>query len=415
MALSKDQLIQLSKDPRLTPEERRAALGMLQEALREPTEGWNEMSGWDKAGKLGDAVELGGGFIPNPAYRIPLVAAGGTLSAYSKGEDISNRLATQLALEAVFPGLSKGAGAVKNGVVGFAQRLGGGLSDLLPEAGLHAGLRFGGLKGDVGKAVDAFLRERQRGGWFGGILPGNSKKIAARKGAVGAELEAVETAAQGTGDLKAITDPALAEIRTLGTSEPHKIAASAVKNQRSFLRKPTQVKGFGPAGNPKHPSVREIGDIKRTQAREASGLIESRLSGASPYEPNAVAETMAAARSRLLRDAQEQMAPEVIPLNQHLSDLLSMQSVNKSLRGGGGIVQDVGGLGVRGGFGSGVGRAVAGNPGSKWGAILSLGLLSPKGSAAAGFAGGRAAEVTPSLMRILELMKEERERGQSGQ
>lgn len=395
MPFSKEELLLLAKNPQLSPEERARAMKLLTSGpLAKPLPG---KTPWEKTKAVGSEVgrglEIGGGLIPNPMIRVPAIAAGSALTALSEGTSVPARVGTQVGLEAIFPGLSK---------VGRWT----GLAQKLPEAGLQLGLRLGGLKGDVNRATKAFLRERGRGGWGHGVLPGTVGKVARRRKAAGAALEVAETAAPGKGKLAAVTNPALPQVRTFGASNPRKAATAAVANQKAFLRRPANVKGYGIAGNPPEVNIREMGNIKRAQQREASGLIESRLSGASPFDPVNVSETMAANRAKLLKEAQEQLAPELIPLNEQLSDLLSIQSVNKTLRGGGGLIQDVGGLGIRGGLGAGLGRSLFGAGAGGIGGLLGMTLLNPKLAAGVGFAGGRASEITPTAARLLEMWME---------
>jgi len=402
MPFTNNELAQLAKDPQLSPEERRQALTLLSEQLKQPAEGWDKMSGLEKANRTlgtgGRMLELGGGMIPNPLVRVPAVALGSFMSGRAEGDDLgelATRVGSHTALESIFPGVSKAKSFLK----------GRGLATMLPEAGLQLGLRFGGLKGDIGRSVDAFIRERGRHGWGGGILPGTIGKTARRRAAAGTALEAVERNAPGDVALADVVKPALKQVNVFGPTDPHKLATAAVKNQKAFLRKPHTVRGFpNNVGHPSRLNVRELGDVKRTQQREASKLIESRLSGASPYDPTNVGETMAASRAKLIKEAQEQIAPGVVPINEQLSDLLSIQNVNKTLRGGGGLVQDIGGMGIRGGVGAGVGGSLFGRPGARFGGLLGMTILNPKLAAALGFAGGRTAEVTPTMARLLDLM-----------
>ena len=413
MPFTKEELLALSRDPQLSTEERMEAFRMYREPPPKPTEGgFDTLSGVEKLKKggslVGRGVEFAGGLIPNPLVRLPAVAAGGTLAELSEGGDlgdVSKRVGGNLALETIFPGLGKMKGAAR----GASDLLKGGLAHAFPEAGLQVGLRLGGLRGDVDKAVGAFMRERQRHGWGGGVLPGTRRKVASRRKDLGQTLEQLETAAPGEAVLADVVEPASQQIRTFGKSSPHATARAAVGNQKTFLRKPATVKGYGNVGHPEIVNVRQLGDIKRTQQREASRLIESRLSGASPYDPTSVAEEMAANRAKLLKEAQEKLAPEIIPTNENLSDLLSIQSINKALRGGGGLVQDVGGIGVRGGLGAGVGRSLFGSSGSGIGGLLGMTLLNPKLSAGTGFGLGRGAELTPSMWRLLDALSREGE------
>ena len=413
MPFTTEELKQLAADPSLSQKEKFKVAVMLANQERDQKMG---PEGGNQLAQLGRSVQTAAGFVPNPLIRIPGVALGGIGADLAEGggmwqalKNQANPLEGGVMSEAVFPGLSR----VKAPLKGVTKRLSGGMANLFPEGGLQVGLRLGGLKGDVNKATDAFLRERGRHGWFGGVLPSTVSKVERRTKALGTKLEQTERAAPGRVNLSKTTKPAMDMIDPTGSSNPRELAERAAKNQSEFTARRKVVKNFGTAptmvGNPPFPNVRQMGDIKRRQQREASKLIEARLSGASPYDAVDVRETMSANRAKLLKEAQEQLAPELAPLNQNISDLLSIKSVNKSLRGGGGIIQDVGGLGVRGGVGFGVGSNIAGKTGGRLGGILGMTLLNPKLAAGTGFALGRAAEGTPTLMRILQQLEAQRE------
>src|SRR3990167_8855615 len=115
MPFTRAQLKELYKDPRLTPEERTEVFKLFREEVKNPTSPLPpKPSGLERSntaiGNLGRVVELGGGFVPNPILRFPAVAVGGFMRGRSEMKDlpqIGKEIGTQLALEAVLPGVGK--------------------------------------------------------------------------------------------------------------------------------------------------------------------------------------------------------------------------------------------------------------------------------------------------------------------
>jgi len=424
---TREELMEIIRDPAATPQERAEAAVMYRlrrsdkPFLTELTSGW------------GDILELIGGAARNPLIRVPAVALGGTLAEAEKPgpidpDALKKRLATNLALEAIFPGVGMASEAAKP----YAKSLAGGLSRILPEGGLQLSLRLGGMKGtarDFTKAVETFLREREAGGFFGGIAPGSSGRALTRKDALQAETRRILGEISPTaghfrvgdvvGDvpmgirsaIKAVEkgrDPlamARLEANTTGTifEELMKIGGERLQALKEAMKEhATFLKSY-----PEPLSLLDLQKLKQGQQARSRALIGERAARGGGLEVGKdVAELLAAARGTKLRDVIEEFAPAVREPNRRTSDILDMLETMEHLRGHGGVLRDTAGLSVSGGLGGALGLAF-GHP--VVGGLVGMGLLSPRILTGTTFAAGRAAEALPTLYRAEALSRKKDE------
>ena len=97
----------------------------------------------------------------------------------------------------------------------------------------------------------------------------------------------------------------------------------------------------------------------------------------------------------------------VAEANRDLADLHTISKAHSKMPGGGGYLGEIGKMGIRGGVGSAVGYQFGGPKGAAVGGLgLGPGLNPRVLSGIVGFGGGRAAQATPSALRLYELLSE---------
>ena len=428
MPFTRAQLKELYKDPRLTPEERTEVFKLFREEVKNPTSPLPpKPSGLERSntaiGNLGRVVELGGGFVPNPILRFPAVAVGGFMRGRSEMKDlpqIGKEIGTQLALEAVLPGVGKlkelpsfgpgfaraasrpGLGRFTGPAQGVLEHFQGGLQEMIPTATLGTSLRVGGLRGEQAtKASKAFLTERSKGALGKALVPGEPGKLAKRMKEAGEVLEAAE-----------VGSPAMVN--------PSKAVRSAYRNVKPRLFGRTGFSGLKEeakasqklfrADYPNRPfSMREAGKIAKAQQSESGRLIAQRAAGRTPGsplpKPFAPDEMMSAERAKLMRIAQNQSDAKVGDANVTLTNLHRIGDAIAHMRGGGSPLGEITSMSARAGLGAGLGYALGGAQGGTIGGLVMGPGLNPYLLTNLGFGAGRVAGAAPSLLRITSLIQ----------
>jgi hypothetical protein len=106
----------------------------------------------------------------------------------------------------------------------------------------------------------------------------------------------------------------------------------------------------------------DLGNLKRNTARRGQDVFKMKQRGERLSPAEDVFDQQAANWSSGMRDTQEAMDPEgkLGDINKILTDLFTVQEANNVMRGGGGVISDLGQLGMRGGLTHGMGQSVFG-------------------------------------------------------
>lgn len=97
---------------------------------------------------------------------------------------------------------------------------------------------------------------------------------------------------------------------------------------------------------------------------------------------------------------------------QQLADLYKQEEISSAVRGGGGVISDIGKMGARGGAASGITRNIltatsaANPPLAGVVPLLSMGLLSPQAISKLGYMGAQAGDVAPDIVRLMQALYE---------
>jgi len=320
---------------------------------------------------------------------------------------------------------------------GLQALLGGVVGGGAPRAGYKVGMALGGVKGDTKQALEAYMREREQGGIVPGmglgITLGNKAKTGRRIDAVSKELQNAEEAIPGHASLgKAFRGSTSRDVpKSMSGAAPLSDMEATKAAEERFLREQTVARAMPPAmlerGSSRdmaalrklRPSAksqdasqvnaRQLGQLKRDlfKTNEAQSIFNQVVRG--EYVPSSVssegkAHLSLANSADKAQEALDLLAnkgkPTLAPINSRLSDLFTIKEVNDTLRGGGGVLADVGQVGMRGGLGAGLAKNVAAASGTQGGLLERLGgglgifTLAPRVMSGMGSAAGRLGELT---------------------
>ena len=298
------------------------------------------------------------------------------------------------------------------------------LGRALPWLGYKSALTLGGVRGEKDATVDAFMRQRDRMPvGQAPVAKAGEKKIVKQITKTGQALEAAEKAGGQPTKLRDVSGYTSNQFdKAKNASNPLDLRKAAGAHEQRTLEQQAVARSKGGTGTaadlakmkeddavlaaygyPSHYvddainatqlDVRDLGEMKRTAASRGRDVIGLRKDGA--YIPAGEMENAQteAALAHHLQGLQMNAADDTIPVaslgkrtqrraiadaNAELSDLFNIQEANKLLRGGGGVMTDIGTLGVRGGFGAGTASNIAGlGLGPSQGGLLRsvLGLL----------------------------------------
>jgi hypothetical protein len=330
------------------------------------------------------------------------------------------------------------------------------LANALPKYGLKTGMALGGARGETEKAVEAFLRERARSGPFESIPlartsrevapkpPGtaartadwavNRQNVQRRINEQGAKLEDIEKSSAIRTPISTLMGSTRgAQGAAKSGVSPFTAGLEFKQGEREFLQQQSVRKWLedklgipfeslteqqlaaglraaqkaGPRQmNNLEFNMRDLGDIRRTTGRQAEPIINARaMKQPVDFDPTMKGPAVAEGIHSRSRELQDLLLPEQIPVNKRLADLFTIRNTNDTLRGGGGIMSDVGQLSTRGGLAHGVTQSIGritqteGGPLRRMANFFGVAGLAPSVLSRAGYAGGTAAGLAPSILR----------------
>ena len=395
-------------DPTLTPKERAMVSEDLKKAMARQYGGhtpepWKQLdpnkttSEHLRGGVKGiaDTGAMVGGFLP-PPYNIPAVGAARFVSRGAETLDPVEALkaaAVDMGIEAATGG---GAGKVGKRVFKSAK-------DLIPQAFTRYGLMAGGVK-DTGlrrKAADAISAQWNK---LSPQLPGTGgadQRIAR----LGNDARAVTDKAPGSIDIRdTLTDAAqnvYPKVTRVGQQTATSNASKATDQIDEFFKENV---GRLQSRSPR-ASASELGDIKRAQSSYSQGL------PGSPHDITDVQKEVARAISDAARKDMELLAPGVAGINKEMAGQYAVKEANDIMGLNSAWIGSPQTLAMRGGLGAGLGMTTSdyttGNKatGAALGSLAGLGLLTPKPLTIAGQVAGRGAGLTPTALRLMELIE----------
>lgn len=350
------------------------------------------------------------------------------------------------ALDAKLAGQDPLSGAV--GQAGLSA-IGDIAAPALAKGGIKLGMTLGNVRDPEGKAAEAFYRQWQREG--GGnplalVSPEGKPRLAAgvslgdvagakvRRKALGERIGKAAKSIKAEAPFSKVAEApfeAEAVAAARNSSLQPRTAENAINSfKQDFIDQHVLTKNNirPPAGiNPKlfrkvinrnlpstTISASELGAKAATAAEEAGDLMRNKAGFMSAPDRSAYPTIKARADlSGLLKQERNTLGDaagiDFRPMDAEYGDLSTIGTVNNAIRGGGGVVTDLGQMGMRGGLGAntlGVGLREAAAPSAlvKLAGPLSIGLLSPKVLSRLGYTGGTTAKATPTLMRIGQLL-----------
>lgn len=390
----------------------------------------------------GNALELGAGMIPGIGIpsRIAIAALSGGAGGALRGEDPIQSAENNAAIEGGMGLLGKAIPPVMN----TAAYLFGGLS---PTKAINAAKDLG--KANEGRGLYSWLASK-----LGGDAEGGLRLAAGREGPLNKVIDQGNTALQTAEE----ANPTRVK---LGEAISGRIeGAGGDLGQSSILRKGKDAttsmdphadrqRMYGKASNyydaqlKEHPtgdvSMRELGDLKRTRAREGRKTYDMRAAGEIPTSKQEKEAELQAALAKGHQRVQEhydrpvadqaeknltsklrevfsnsnpnqgKLGGEVAkdsptatgPIrdaNTKLETLFKVKGANKQTRGAS-FIGEPGKMAARGGLGAGIGLTIGGPVGAGVGSVAGPILFSPTGASMTGHAASTAADLTPTALR----------------
>lgn len=389
----------------------------------------------------GDAMQIGGGFLPAPLdVGVPML-----------GGALKGALEPTFGVEPSWKSAALGAGL--QGGLGFGAPK---VAESFARSGLNVaaktGLRGQVLNKTVQEWIDAFMKEFKRTEGTGSIAPGDIDKLAATKARVGSDLAAYEsslpqkipiadrlTAAQRAAGTRHTLEQPETEIQALKDREWESALqhlGDVTGTPSATLRQPAPGQAastvLGPNGLPMTPAVpaqtqasrdaellgmmkregrpvRETAEFGRTERARGSQVFtpknQSRytnIESSGTGDPAAleIGQSTLDSVDNALPAGQRNFRQDIID---RYADLKKMESFNAQMD-----PENIRSKALRAGFGYGTGRAAEGVLGMPKGtgniSALVAAVLSPHNIAKAGFGASHVANTAPLLERVYEAL-----------
>lgn len=370
--------------------------------------------------ELGAGFAVPGGFIPQMAAAGTSGLVGGGLRGLINGENLLDKAGEGAASNAMLQG---GAGAVEA---------------LAPRVALPLSLFLGGAKGAFPKStmsdlVEPFLRQFEKTGT--GVSVGNVAKSAALRKPLNEEIAALESSVSGhplrMRELRGATNPLREQARVTGThptseradlrSAESGIIKEHIQSGAGQLREP----GKTPVRVPdRYKTAREGFELARGLRKDARAFMRQKEGGAfttTSRDINPQANLAVATKIDEILDPIMRSNPPTSrgfanagdqrdEINSLLSDLYKQEEISSAIRGGGGVISDVGAMGSRGGLASGtLGNVLSATgqtapPLKGIGTLLGMVGLAPRPISAAGYGAAHVAKSAPTLERLRQAL-----------
>lgn len=387
-------------------------------------------------GKILGSLGQGGRLLANMAGQGAISGLAGALEGNSPA-DIGKEALTSSVWE--IPGARFGGRAVQRGATKFGLKMGGlRASPKATDEILDAFERQSKMSANKGAVAGIFdpktswadVAERAKAGdILPTIHPGQPRKVTRRIQEGSKALETAERSIPGKKqvlEFSGYNEPSREKLLEGGVGASKSRTKLREAENAEINDQALNMRGYSSEALPTKNSPREIknwfmdlladpetagnarflGNTKRQAAHRASELIEARKAGNMDDLGDVSMMNLAnlGNRARSLQyDLGNASGVDLEKINSKLSDLFTINKVNDILRGGGGVMTDLGQYGMRGGLGSGMAGSIVPRQLGPLATLIYASLLNPKGISRLGGLGKGLGEAG-RLQRKWELM-----------